>query len=352
MNLVIDYNNIDYNKFLYDSSITTLTVNDSNLTTLSLSELPQLKTIIFDNVRLFKIVIESLPNIKEISFNNCIIGTLTCEFLPNLESLIFDSNNTIIEVVLDNIPLVSKLTFVGKHNIKSLSVTRMESLTTITSISINLGSLFLSDVESLKHLYIQNNKLGSLSLNDIPLLTKIFCQNNIYLEVVDLNLPLLQKFQASGCSIYSLSIKAPKLTYLNLNENNLKNIDLSTLPNLTQLYIDTNLLETLNVSNLDKLQKLYCENNYWLSQLIFEPNDLICLSLQELVCNNSYIGNLDVSSLVNLRKLSASDCKLISFKISPLTHLIDINISNNPSINSDNYSSTLLECKKLKTITL
>lgn len=107
------------------------------------------------------------------------------------------------------------------------------------------------------------------------------------------------------------------LTYLNIKDHFISNIDLRPLTNLVELNCDANFGTTLNLTGLTNLKKLSCMENHYISL------DLSTLTnLEVLNCNYSWdLISLNLAQNTQLKTLSCSYGGLTSLNISNLNNL-------------------------------
>ena len=136
----------------------------------------------------------------------------------------------------------------------------------------------------------------------------------------------------------------PKLKRLNLEGNNLKNPDFSSLTGLEKLVLDKNYNMTkMNLSNLEFLEKMSCINCYKLND-VEGTEDLKSLKILELQVSWSINSSNFLKKLHNLEylDLSANYISDVSF-IKNMNRLYYVNLSSNIISNikplmKDNFS--------------
>lgn len=144
-------------------------------------------------------------------------------------------------------------------------------------------------------------------------------------------LPMLQSLTMENCglsTIASLS-NAQHLTYLNINDNTIRNLDaLSSMTSLQELHINHNALTSLTaLSPLVKLKVLDVSYN----SISAIAAIATCVSLEELNVSNNLLVDLGaIDNLQKLTKLSADHNQLTDVSIlGSCTSLISLSISNN-----------------------
>ncbi|HAA4321738.1 TPA_asm: cell surface protein [Listeria monocytogenes] len=140
------------------------------------------------------------------------------------------------------------------------------------------------------------------------------------------------------------------LEVLNLEDNQLKSIDVSKNLNLKELTCSNNPLANLDVSKNLALEELTCENNE-LTQLDVSQNT----ALEYLYCPRNQLTKLDVSKNSALRYLACDVNQLTNLDVSQNPNLSTLVCSDNQLTNLDvsqNQSLAYLTCdnNKLKNI--
>lgn len=101
------------------------------------------------------------------------------------------------------------------------------------------------------------------------------------------------------------------LKELVLNDNNIKELDVTSIPSLHKLYIIDSHLEDLNVSGMQNLDTLVVMENQ-LTNLSLKG----CTGLLYLDCCNNQISTLDIEDCVNMISLDARGNQLGTLRLS------------------------------------
>lgn len=158
---------------------------------------------------------------------------------------------------------------------------------------------------------------NSLSQTEIAAVTKIDVNSDTY--------GVAQKISSlKGIEYFT------DLEELECRGNYLVELDVSTLTNLESLNCaDNPEIESLDVSYNKKLTKLYCSNNMRkgkLSQLIFGENNA---ALDDLICDDNSLQELDISHLTALERLICNGNALTSLDASNNLKITQLDIENN-----------------------
>ena len=222
-----------------------------------------------------------------------------------------------------------------------LSIQTLEGIKSFTSLvkldcSYNVidGDVDLSGMTSLEELYIDHNLYTSLNLAGCSNLRIVEANDNVEHTEDYRSIFRMKEIVLTGCS---------KLTYLELTDNGIEEIDLSDCANLEVLRMTWNSLKSIDVTKCPKLTHLYVRKNLELAGVL----DLSeCPNLQEvwcgesqlqgvdlsnehnaletIICYDSRIESLDLSTCPNLRKLEAHSMALTEIDVtgcSQLEHL-------------------------------
>ena len=180
------------------------------------------------------------------------------------------------------------------------------------------------DIKSIKYLDYFMPALTSLNVNDNAL------------KELDLSgFPKLRKVYANNNNIRRIEINSNSdIIELEVSNNELTELPLDIMPNLLSLKCDNNSIETLYPNVCPKLIKLHCAGNA-LTELVMDR----LTSLQELVCsdNNFTQGNLVMPA--NLGRLQVFEAKralgdIAEVDLKSATNIRRIDVSNNASLKS------------------
>ena len=179
----------------------------------------------------------------------------------------------------------------------------------------NNYSLDSDELEKLQEIYLSNGdnvkdctgieyltNLKSITIKDCSLTTPLDLTYNT--EVVYLNV--------ANCSLESLIVNSDSMTYLDCQNNNLEELDLTNVSNLTYLNVSNNNISYIDVSN--------CTN---LNKILVEYNPLVCLDLS----NNPIVKTLSDTGLIrNLTQMTCNPLEFIGLDTSKITQITGANI--------------------------
>lgn len=201
---------------------------------------------------------------------------------------------------------ITSLDIVGQ-NVKSLAgIEALENLVSLHCSFCNISELDVSGNSKLFALYCSNNSLQTLDVSRNNALQALWCENN---QLTELRLGD-QDFEVLNCENNLLTslgtpetpLKVSQSIYcennllenlyitqgqdwgvvISCSNNNLKYLDLSSVPDLTSLSCSDNDISQLNLTNLKRLQTLSCSDNE-LSTI--DVSDCLILSMFSISSN-------------------------------------------------------------------
>ncbi len=147
---------------------------------------------------------------------------------------------------------------------------------------------------------------GTLDFSTLKELEELYCGGNGY-DLTGLNLSSNEKLKILSCG-----------------SNNLQSLDLHNNKLLTEINCSSNsYLDELNINGLTNLKKLDC------SSTELNSLDVSTLSnLEELDCSSTDLNSLDVSKLTKLKTLRCDSCQYLdTLDVSGLTELTELSCS-------------------------
>lgn len=167
---------------------------------------------------------------------------------------------------------------------------------------------------ALTYLNLNDNALKELDLSGFPKLTKVYANNN---------------------NIHNIEINSNSdIKELEVNNNELSALPLDIMPNLVSLKCDNNSIEMLYPNVCPKLIKLHCAGN-GLAELVMDR----LTSLQELVCSDNKFTQGNLVMPANLGSLRVFEAKralvdIAEVDLKAATGIRRIDVSGNTSLNS------------------
>ena len=167
---------------------------------------------------------------------------------------------------------------------------------------------------ALTSLNVNDNALKELDLSGFPKLTKVYANNN-NIRNIEIN---------SNSDIRELEV----------NNNELSALPLDIMPNLVSMKCDNNSIEMLYPNVCPKLIKLHCAGNA-LTELVMDR----LTSLQELVCSDNKFTQGNLVMPANLGRLQVFEAKralvdIAEVDLKAATNIRRIDVSGNASLKS------------------
>lgn len=169
---------------------------------------------------------------------------------------------------------------------------------------------------NLVYLQCDNNQISNLDISNITAITDLICNNNI-INTLIIN---------GATNLQNLYCQSNQLPILNANN----------LTNLLTIDCSDNKLTSIALNNLNNLQSLTCNNNS-ISSLYLD--DLI--SLLTLECSRNTLSSIDLTKLTNITSLNCNYNQLPALDVTTLLNLASLNCNNNllASLTIDGLSS-------------
>ncbi len=251
------------------------------------------------------------------------------------------------------------------NKLATINLNELTNLSELNCGGNKLTNLNVNALTSLTILSCTHNKLTNLSISDLPNLTNLNCSNNDDLTSVTLsNLPNLEDFNVVGnmntavesqSGLSSLSLSGlPNLKKLDCSYGKLTTLNLSGLPSLIEVNCSSNIIASLTLTNLPNLKKLSCSRNYIINLDVSNLTNLVELGCADgYVENGQIIGrltNLNVSGLVNLKKLYCPSNLLTTLNLTGLNNLEELNCDGMPNVRGNITSLNVNSLNNLKVL--
>lgn len=218
------------------------------------------------------------------------------------------------------------------NKLTTADITKITSRQSVGVTNLNISSLAgIEYFTNLTSLGCNQNQLTELNISSLTKLKSLNCSNNPLTGLDVSNLTSLTSLTCAGNQLTQLDVSMLKnLTTLNCSTNQLTQLDVSQLENLTNLNCSVNQITVLDVATLKNLTSLACRSNQ-LSLL-----DVSTLTnLKTLQCDTNKLTELDVTDLTDLTILTLSNNQITDLNVSKLTSLTNLNYNNNQISNLD-----------------
>ena len=221
---------------------------------------------------------------------------------------------------------------------QSLTDTQLNSIKTLYCWSSHISSTKgLEKMTSLTYLDLWNNQLTELDVSKNTALTKLYVRHNKLTELDVSKNTALTDLRVESNKLTKLDVSNTALTYLNVWNNQLTELDVSKNTALTDLNVESNKLTKLDVSQNTALTYLNVSYNK-LTELDVSKNT----ALTTLNVGSNKLTELDVSKNTALTKLDVYNNQLTKLDVSKNTALTYLNVESNKLTELDVSKNTAL----------
>ncbi|MCR4032587.1 MULTISPECIES: T9SS type A sorting domain-containing protein [Flavobacterium] len=205
--------------------------------------------------------------------------------------------------------------------------------------------------KALEKLSIDNNQLRELDLSSNTAIKEVTCRNNRLTTVNLSKNTQLSKLDCSNNFLTKLDFSNnPALYQVDCWENSLTSLDFSNSPNFYYLAAQNNKLTSLNFSKNPSLNYLNCGNNL-LPNLDLSNNKYVMY----LFCSSNKFKTLDVTKVSSLSQFGCDDNQLTTIDVSQNKSLSHFSCSKNQLTSLELTGTTnlwTLNCSENKLTTL
>ena len=276
------------------TNLQTLSCTYNSITNFTLANLGNLEYLYCGNNTITTLILSNLNSLTHLQCQNNNLAALDISGYPNLIEINCSSNNNLTSVSLSNLPnfkklfaIYSQISTLNLSNLpmlEDLDVTsnlltnlNVSSFTTLKDLkcSINsISSLNVSTLTSLLSLTCANNQLTQLDVSNLTNLTTLNCGGN---QITTLDVS-----------------NSTNMNYLVCAGNQLTSLDVSNLPLLTFFYCHTNLLSELYLKNgVNYTLQMSNENIGNGYKLFSNPNLVyVCVDDAKVTSIQNYFTNL------------------------------------------------------------
>ncbi len=285
------------------AALTKLDCGDNLLTTVLLPKQQNIYQVDVRNNLLTSLDVTGLGNVTELDCQENRITSLDLTGMTKLEDL-YAYDNAIETINISGVPGLKTLSL-SDNQIAAIDLSTCPNLEGVHLTNNNLSTINLSQNTGVRYLNIGGNQLAELNTTMLSQLSRLTCENNQLTEL-DLsgnaNLYVLYA-DHNQLSDIDLSV-TPRVYDLNLAFNQLANLDLSR-HNLYYVQVNDNQLSTLDLSSSNYLYRLAAENNQltdvtfasmsYLQGLTLQHNRLTAERLTEIINALPDVTNVDVT---------------------------------------------------------
>lgn len=300
------------------TKLETMNLSNNNLELLNLGSNNSVKTLKISNNKITELDLINAKELIELDASNNMLETIELRWTDKIEKVNLENNAT--------------LTSIGLYNLKLKELNANN-----TSISYFTLIPNQENISMLEKLYLNNTKLERLSLHSTPYLKEIHATTTMDLEASFGEVPNLENITLStaqtgtisglnlstatkleSININNFDLEDAKLNYtsikhINLSNNAISTMDLTTCPNLETLSLAGNRIESLDITN--------------------------CNNLKSLNMNNTNISNLTSNLKSTITQISLRNSKLTEFNASLFPNLIELDLTNSKNIKTIDLSN-------------
>ncbi|MBF4515642.1 T9SS type A sorting domain-containing protein [Flavobacterium sp. ANB] len=307
--------------------------------------------------------IEGFTNVTELGFKGISATSISLSGMPNLKTIYVDSP-TLVTATVSGMSTLTGVTFMQSPSLTTLNISNNPSQTTIVAqqnpsfstfnvsnlASVNqiyladnvLTSLDLTGCPNLNYFNAVNNKLTSLNVSGLTKLTTFLIEDNLTLTSVNAAGCTLLNFPQSTFSLHHDITTAnfsncSSLEYLKIPDNLITALDLSGCSALKEIDVKNNALTSLTLTGCTALYNLDCSNNQ-----ITALNLNTSPGLTDLRASTNAIATLNLTGTGNLKNAILNSNQIPSLNLSGNTNLQVLNLDENPTANLNLSGCTAL----------
>lgn len=242
----------DFTGIDFLTHLESLSLGNNNFSSVSISTNSLWSLSITDNPNLSSIDLSNLPELKRLTILQSDIASIDLTTLANLEYITVTGAN-LTEVDLSGNPLLKSLDLF-QHNLTSIDLSSNPLLTNLNMPSNDLSSIDLSANTALDFIDLRSNELSAIDVSMLPALDWIdVSYNNI--SAIDLsNNPLLDRVLVNNNQLSSIDLShIVSASSINVAYNQLTEIDISNLEEIIFLDLNDNLLTNLDGIDLPNI---------------------------------------------------------------------------------------------------
>jgi len=232
--------------------------------------------------------VSDLPQLKELNCWGTELTSLDLTNLINLEVLKYGANPQLTNLTVSGANIIKELSCDG-NNLTTLNLSLYPHLKSLNCSYNQLTSLDLSSFPNFESLDCSFNQLISLNITGLTNFKRIDCSNNLQLPLIDFS--QYQNLESINCGYNPLQSSVnvtglSNLTYLFCSNLNLSSLDLSTNLQLNWLECRNNQLTSLELNDHVNMHYLNCNNNL-LNTLFIKGVTMVFLGMDDVFFENN-----------------------------------------------------------------
>lgn len=263
------------------SELTKLDCGDNQLTAVLLPKQDKIYQVDVRNNQLATLDVTGLSAVTELDCQGNQLQELDLTGMSKLEDL-YAYENQISAINISGAPALETLSL-SDNKIAVIDLTQHTKLEGIHLTNNNLNEIDLSKNTGVRYLNIGGNNLTTLDTKNLSMLSRLTCENNqlteldltgnanLYILYADHNLieaidmsqaPLVYDLNLAFNKLTELDLSKHNLYYVQVNDNELATLDLSSSSYLYRLAAQNNQLTDITFKSLNYLQGLTIEHNH------------------------------------------------------------------------------------------
>ncbi|GEM_PF-6500699 len=218
-----------------------------------------------------------------------------------------------------------KDTGLSQKGVKTLAgIEHLKNLKVLYCPDNEIENVDLSKNKMLTYVNLDNNKLTELDLSNHEKLDTLYCSSNNLTKIDVSSDSSLLYFHCYSNAIESIDLKGlTKLQMLNVNNNKLKELDISENKDIVLMTCSGNEITTISTENNPSLLQLYCQANK-INNLDLKG----CKYLNILDCSSNELTEIDISALTELTAFVCDNNKLTQLNLEKNNGLNSLSLLN------------------------
>lgn len=187
------------------TALTELYANNNSLTSVDITGCPNLATLrLYRNPNLQYVDFSGNSKMKRLDIYSCALTSIDVSNMPDLEWLAM-SDNQLTEIDVTNNPLLYNLTF-SNNNVSELDISNNPWLKTLRFENNNISEIDVAHLSELTLFTCSNNNIAELNVTNSPKLTTFRCEGNQLTQLDVTKNPALVHFQCDDNQLTTLDL--------------------------------------------------------------------------------------------------------------------------------------------------
>jgi Leucine-rich repeat (LRR) protein len=320
------------------NNLISLTCMQSAMTSLNISNLPQLQYLNCRENGLTSLNLSNLPHLTALTCAQNALTTLNLNGFPELNSLNCEVNQ-LTSLTLTN-PALMAINCNNNH-LTSLQISTLGNLNSLNCSGNDLSSLSINNLVGLEFLQFDYNHFSAIDISNLTNLRYLNFDNNLF---TSFDFSPLVNLEQLGCNYNQLSVldvsHNPLLNSLQCHHNQLTEVNFGNGQHLVHFYANDNLFTSLDLSALQVVAlDTYFYNNPNLTYVNFKNGALYFLSFGSANCPNLQYVCVEedaIATVMALLEIDGNESVLVNSYCSSSPGGVFNTISGTATIDSDN----------------